>query len=790
MADNAGAAGSQALFGRRDPVFRPWPLADKEPANIADFVRRVKAQGGEFRKLTEESLRKEIEERRQQREAGDGSDGEEAEETSGASDEDDDETSGDKLSRRPKGIEAMIAKRDEVLRALESALQNGLIAVDFVSLLLSKDRPTQALQTLSPLLREKIGIGTLSAGRVANAAQAAKALQTRHGRRGGGGGGGSLQILDETTRSNAQRVLDHKIECVGWQLLAMDRAAEVLAAGRKRLHAELRREQVYWSEVVAVRDRGWGLSRMPGQRRVLRVKFGFSEAAADLRAAGFAPLRRVRRGHVALDMSALGVPSAVVVTLRRTGHSSHPGHSSHSSHSFGRSSPPARLPDTAPLENRILEARNTVFARELWRELNREARSLVAHGVVLEESQIIFPAGINTEGIISLQPLELEPADGEEPSQEHQEHQEHQVPSAELCNLAEGLSSALHLFLAYGHRHHYRQRSVPVPPTDSASTLPPAYYLLRPVLANLKYERAVEHIIRFLSDLCTILHAVGYTDARFTLYERPLSSFVPPAPAPGSDGTAAARQVASSEGLCMGFLSPREFTFELAMTPETRLSIRSRTTSMPLKTQYLVQLLPSPGSDGKSGLLQNIFPPADNYATLRDVVDYVGNATAHVLTDQARSVAVAEEAALESGVTWLTAVDGMAVHHANDLCWEMRFSVVSWDAATELDEVLGADSEEDEDEDEGKGKGKGKGKEKGKDAETVYDIDSPLQSFHAPELRLYASWPVSTRLAAATHRKWAWTAESVQQQQSPVAMQDILKGCINGQLRPATGTEE
>jgi hypothetical protein len=178
------------------------------------------------------------------------------------------------------------------------------------------------LQTLSPIVRDKAGIGTLGAGRIANAAQAARALQIQTG--GGGGGSSGLsaaevQSLDETTRFNAQRLIEHKTECVGWQLLAMDRASEVLKVGRKQLRAEMRREEKYWSEVLAVRDKGWTLSRMPGQRRVLRVKFGFSESAPDLRALSFAPLRRVKNGQVTLDLSALGAPSAIVVTLRKKG---------------------------------------------------------------------------------------------------------------------------------------------------------------------------------------------------------------------------------------------------------------------------------------------------------------------------------------------------------------------------------------------------------------------------------------------------------------------------------------
>ncbi|OAA63562.1 RNA polymerase 2 mediator complex component [Niveomyces insectorum RCEF 264] len=836
------AANASGLFGPRDPVFRPWPVRDRTPTTIAEFVQRVKAQGGEFRQLTEAGLRAEIDEQQRKREAGEGEDdgdgdndatAESLDASRGQHDKDDVDIAGGK----PKDIEAMIAKRDEILMVLESALQSGLIAVDFVSLLLSKDRPTHAVQTLSPLLREKVGIGTLSAGRVANAAQAARALQTKnHG--GGGGGGGSMsaaerQSLDETTRSNAQRLLDHKTECVGWQLLAMDRAAALLAAGRKRLRTEMRREERYWSEVVAVHDRGWGLSRMPGQRRVLRVKFGFSESATDLRAAGFAPLRRVKRGHVALDMAALGPPCALVVTLRRRpqGGSS----AATTTTTTGRSVPPARLPATAALEDRIREARNTIYAKELWRELNREARQMVAHGVVFRDGALIFPVGGHTVGTITLEPLQLaataavaDGADNEPPL------------DAILTELAETMTSSLHLFLAHGHRQHYRQRSVPTPPTDSTGAPPPTYFMLRPLLANQKYEKAIEHLAQFLADLCSILHGVGQTGARFMLYERPLASFLPPPPPPppppagaaSADGikeTAARtnQRQSASEGLCTGFLAPREFTFELTLGPDVRLSIRSRTTVAPLKTQYLVQLVkpsaaPAPAPHAPDSLsasennhdinrlLSQLFPPADNYGTLRDVLDYVGDVVARVLTARARSFANAAEAQADTGVAWGTAVDGMALLRTNSPFRMLRFCVVPTNAVTKLDalvdelanELAGEQTSGDRNGSGGSGSARhawfggnddnddvivGDNNEDDNDQVQSFqsdsNADSPLQQLVRPELRMYASWPLS-HADAAIYRRWAWNADA---EASPGAsLHDLVEGCVRGDLMPAT----
>lgn len=96
-------------------MFRPWPLPPKQPSNIADFVSRLKAQGIEFRELSDEGLRKQIEEEKKQ--AVDGKNG------TGATDTDNKATKSkaantDEAIERPKGREAMMQRRDEVIVAL------------------------------------------------------------------------------------------------------------------------------------------------------------------------------------------------------------------------------------------------------------------------------------------------------------------------------------------------------------------------------------------------------------------------------------------------------------------------------------------------------------------------------------------------------------------------------------------------------------------------------------------------------------------------------------------------
>ncbi|CAK7199439.1 RNA polymerase II mediator complex subunit [Sporothrix eucalyptigena] len=805
------------LFGKRDAVFRPWPLPSKQPSNIGEFVQRLKFQGIDFRDLNEDKLREQIEKDKIKEEEG------KQKKTDGLIKTKTVAKSGPKRDTshdRPRGLQEMLAKRDEIIMSLEAAVQSGLIAVDFVSLLLSKDRPTQALQTLSPIVRDKAGIGTLSAGRIANAAQAARAIQSQTG--GGGGAVGGLstaevQALDETTRFNAQRLVEHKLECVGWQLLAMDRASEVLKVGRKRLRAEMRREERYWAEVLAVRDKGWTLSRMPGQRRILRVKFGFSESAPDLRALSFAPLQRVKNGQVALDLSALGAPSAIVITLKNKD----PGSGEVV---IGRSPLATRLADSASLEARLLEARNTVNAKELWRELSREARIMISHGVAFRDEEIVFPAGANTEGMITIEPL-YHRLSSKVSAAEKKKREAEATHDPQLNTIAAGIATSLQLFLAHGHRDHYRQRSSPPALSDSPPP-PPVYYMLRPIVANLKYEKAIQHISNYLADVCGILHGVGLEGSRFTLYERPLSMSIPPPKArnqPKQQQQQLQQAPSASEGLCTAFLVPREFSFEYTINDQVRILIRCRTTVAPLKAQYLIQLLPPvsaasvvptplapPGPPQPKNPLLDTFPPADNYGTLRDVLDYLNKATSHVLAAHGRKLARQWEDRSGTGAAWSTTVDGMEIRRSNNAFSRVRFSLVLNSAKTALDtlvdltdgrlpdttndtsDVVPIENDEDDYVDESEEAAAAKRTKadnensSAQDTENARNADSPLARPSPPELRVYASWPVG-ETETSVFRKWVWSATSLAEASAGGSndLESIIVGCVGGNLKPA-----
>lgn len=126
------------------------------------------------------------------------------------------------------------------------AHQSALYALDFISLLLTKDAPVGAIE-ISPLLTELVGPKTLGADKVA----ASKVTE-------------------------AQK-LDDKQIAKGWKAQSLTKAIESIQASAERLEQEIERETKYWEQVLAVSNNGWAVCRLPNEKHILGVRYGFSE---------------------------------------------------------------------------------------------------------------------------------------------------------------------------------------------------------------------------------------------------------------------------------------------------------------------------------------------------------------------------------------------------------------------------------------------------------------------------------------------------------------------------------
>jgi mediator of RNA polymerase II transcription subunit 17, fungi type len=457
-----------------------------------------------------------------------------------------------------------------------------MITLDFVSLLLSKDQPVQASTTLSPVLRDTVGVGTLGATLLGSSSSSLAQAQ-------------SLAKRQEAT-----------LVATGRKLLNIEHTVESVLDAAKRLQKEIALETRYWADVLSVSEGGWSVLRLQGDRNTLGVKFGFSEAAQEFRAGSVAPMRRAEDGSVLLECGRVGgTPQRLVVSVEMDGKL------------VGRSRMPSAPAEDAPLQAQVREARDSAFAQELWYEINREGRSMRSYGVQLEENAVSYVASDKTTFRFRLVSLEDERDDESRPQD----------------GLAETISSALDLLLGHAHKGNNRRRQqLNAAPTNQRTT--PPYMLLRPVLAYLTHEDSLRKTIAFTSKLVSTLQSAGLDSARYVLSEAPIA--VPE--------TISGEPLATSETLLMSLLAPLDSTLQLYLTTQSSLVITARTWLQPfIATQYRIGPPEAPSADagdvppsveaGKvaDNPLRTLYPPADVYPNRAELIYYLREATARAV---------------------------------------------------------------------------------------------------------------------------------------------------------------
>jgi hypothetical protein len=123
----------------------------------------------------------------------------------------------------------------------------AIYALNFISLLVSKHNPRQAEMSMSGYLRQQVPIGSLG--------------------------------IDVIKTPEPPAALRQDIEAVsrGWKLESFDSAATKLLQSACRLEDEVAAETRYWAEVLAVKEKGWRVCRLPREKQTLGVQFGFLE---------------------------------------------------------------------------------------------------------------------------------------------------------------------------------------------------------------------------------------------------------------------------------------------------------------------------------------------------------------------------------------------------------------------------------------------------------------------------------------------------------------------------------
>lgn len=589
---------------------------------------------------------------------------------------------------------------------VNSAAHNtAMLSLDFVSLLLTKHNPNQAGTTLSQALREFAGIGTLGASKFKDSQHEADKKRR------------------EEKRKEARDV------ALGWTLMDIERTKDAAEKTSLMLSREIELEAAYWKEVLAVKQNGWSICRLPAERHTLGVRFGFTEgellldirilsfyslclslfplsfplapfsffflfsfsvihvsrsffsldiatASPEFRNSSLAPLRRGADGSAVLEHSRAGAGSQrLSVVVSRQGELS------------GQSLPHASVSDTGPLQTRVLEARNTIFSQELWHELHRESHSLASYGVRASDSSITYEPKFGPKVTLALDTLDIVAPTRDD------------LPDNKLAELTQ---LSLHLFLSYAHRQNEIQRLRPSPPHIRRQLQQfHQYHLLRPIIFQTVHDTSVRQCARFAGELTRLLRLLGMHETSFTISnpQLPTTNLVPPSSSSSNRPTAA-------QALANLLITPSRFRVDLALSSTCRVQIRGRTWFLPMTTtQYEIHLLPPSGSQDESfNPLQATFSPSsdrDAYPDFNAVKSYLLAAVPRLLAAEFLAYALSLPSPAEPSQkqeqspadapgppappSWVASVQGNAIQNCNDSA-RIAFDMVEKD--NHLDHVV------------------------------------------------------------------------------------------------------
>ncbi|EAU32717.1 conserved hypothetical protein [Aspergillus terreus NIH2624] len=472
------------------------PLIDKREHqdSLPVEIAQINAQWGAFRDVSEDSLRAQIEADKHK--------------DPWAEDEESDGQSAADVDTSER-LEQLYKRRAEITNFALQAHMEAMFALDFVSLLLSKYAPRQAETSMSAILKQVAPLGSLNA-----------------------------EVVNPPPKPEST-AKDIKTVSRGWRLQNFDAAANRLLDAATRLESEVASETRYWEEVLAVKNKGWKVCRLPRERQALGVQYGFMEATPIFRDRGLAALRRADDGRLFLDKGL--APQRTRMLRVRVKHCG--GISGCSKVQ------PAVTEDVESIENRILQARDTLYEEELFHEVFREARMLGNQGVITRQNLVQIPVSEEQDILLDLVDDQDLLSDETPMSHEHD-------------TLANAISHSIHILLAYAHRQNLRRRTQPPPPLSTKRRHTPEYLLLRPVMAYLQHSSHVRWVESFLNDIHRVLQSAGlqceFKATPFSSIRLPTKHTIP-----------------TVEALVQTFLAPLESTFSCKL-PSSHGSFRVR----------------------------------------------------------------------------------------------------------------------------------------------------------------------------------------------------------------------
>lgn len=449
------------------------------------------------------------------------------------------------------------------------------MALEFVSFLLTKHAPAAAQTTMSPELKQMVPLGSLGAEVV------------------------QVPQVSPVERHNEDMTV------IGWRMQSLNGTVDSLLNSATRLEQEMEREARYWEQVLAVKEKGWSLHRLPREKHTLGVRYGFAEgmrqnhlstkrmllirclAYSDFRDRGLAALRRDEDGNLSFDR---GIRSKGERRLRvRILHQGQPIASNIGDRDNGA--------EEVSVEREILRARDSLFDEELHHELDREARNLVNQGVRCADGIVLLP--YETDKQIEITLLFQEDGSFLEATSSHP--------------VADAIVVTLRILLSHAHRQNLQNRSKMPLPLREHKPARPIYALLKPILEYLQHQSYLESMQTFIEGFGRTLAAAGFDMSikRTRSSERHESMAFAIAPS----------QHSTVDDIIKTLTLPLDTTMTLLFQPEpTAIKIKAHTALQPphFGTTFHVTIQdPTPDTP------MSILPPQTQFTTLTTLENHI-----------------------------------------------------------------------------------------------------------------------------------------------------------------------
>ncbi|KAL7270455.1 RNA polymerase II mediator complex subunit [Rhizina undulata] len=424
---------------------KAWPEETPENNSLSNLISRIQVQRGHFRDINEGILEAEIAAQNGSF-SNDMSVREQQEEQRV-------EAEGEGEGVQDRAVEAKKAKAEMAAR-VGHALNEALFGLDYVSLLVSLTQPEAGASSMSPYLKSSVPVGSLGFDKVQRKLDP-KALQ------------------DDATVARV------------WKMEGLNSAVDTLLGASRKMEEEVKRETRYWEQILAIRDEGWVVTRMPRERQTLGVRYGFAESAPEYKNKGIGALRRGDDGSVIMeDVETAGSHGKAMLRVRVVKNGEVTGVSVQNGNK-----------GTGSIKDMIQRARNFVYEDELFFEITREARTLANHGIRTSEDSVTIELG---EGMCVV--IDMAPLDDDEVMMEI---------SNPGNNLAQGLVMALRILLSHNHRANLKKRSKPPPPLSQRKQQSPPLFLIRPIALHLLHQQHLHILTRFVKSLTALTRSTG-----------------------------------------------------------------------------------------------------------------------------------------------------------------------------------------------------------------------------------------------------------------------------------------